>query len=277
MKRSVLFTLLLAFCFGLNAQNIGGTATYKTAGKLPIEMDMDQMDPERRKMIEASMAKAMQKEFELEFNRNESLYEEVVELEKDGPGRGMRFMAMFTGGTGTYYKNLSESRYTEATEFFGKAFLIKDSLEQLDWEIGKETKSIGNYICQKATAMRIREVTQISANSEEGMKDSIMMDTVYITAWFTMQIPLSHGPGQYYGLPGMILEVNDGMTTILCTKITLNTKEVIEIEEPSTGDEVSAQEFEDITQKKLEQMQQNMGNGPGGRGRGRTFEITIGR
>jgi GLPGLI family protein len=276
MKR-ILFLLLVAFfTTSLTAQNVGGTATYKTAGKLNFEMDFDQMSPDQRKMIEARMAKAMQKEFTLNFNRNESLYEEVVEMEKEGQ-RGMRFLAMMTGGTGTYYKNLKEERYTEATEFFGKPFLIKDSLVQLEWKIEKETKSIGNYICQKATAMRIREVSQITANSGEGFTDSVMVDTVFITAWFTMQIPVSHGPGQYFGLPGLILELNDGMNTILCTKVSLNTNTETEIKEPNDGEEVSSEEFEEITQKKLEEMQQNFGNGQRGRGGNRSFQITIGR
>lgn len=279
MKRILFLFALSIFSLSGFAQNIGGTATYKTAGKLDIEMNLDQMSPEQKKMIEQRMAKAMQKEFTLNFNRNESLYEEVVELEKEGQGRGMRFMAMFAGGTGTYYKNLMEKRYTEQTEFFGKGFLIKDSLEQLEWTIEKETKSIGNYICQKATAMRIREVSQITANPEDGMSDSTMMDTVYITAWFTLQIPVSHGPGQYFGLPGLILELNDGLTTILCTKVTLNTQSTTEIEEPSSGEEVSSEEFAEITAKKLEEMQQNFGNGgPGGRGgRNHSFQVTIGR
>ncbi len=277
MKKLFLFALLFGTGLFTQAQNIGGEATYKTAGSIPFKMEGDQMTPEMKKMIEERMAKAMQKEFTLQFNRNESLYEEVVELEKEGQ-RGMRFMSMFTGGGGTYYKNIKENRYTDQTEFFGKTFLIKDSLEKLDWKIEKETKSIGNYICQKATAMRIREALTIKGNPREGMKDSAVVDTIYLTAWFTMQIPVSHGPGQYHGLPGLILELNDGDITILCTKVSLNTKETVSIEEPDSGEEVNEEEYQEITQKKLEEMQQNFGGGQGrGGGGGRSFEITIGR
>tara|TARA_B100001115_G_C15847388_1_gene427714 strand:- start:3892 stop:4728 length:837 start_codon:yes stop_codon:yes gene_type:complete len=274
-------TYLLALClltvYG-QSQNIGGTATYKTATSLDLKIEGDQMSPEQKKMMEANIAKATQKEYELDFNRNESIYEEVVELEKEGQG-GMRMLAMFTGGSGTYYKNLQEQRYTEQTEFFGKMFLIQDSLENLDWTIGKETKSIGNYICQKATAMRIREAKQLTGDSKEGLRDSTIIDTVQIVAWFTMQIPISHGPARFYGLPGLILEVNDGNTTILCTKVSINTKEPVEIKEPSEGEEVDAQEYQEITARKIEEMQQNFGNGPGGRGGGHrgSFQVTIGR
>lgn len=277
MKNATFLFLFLAFGLSLNAQNVGGTATYKTAGKLNFKMDSEQMSPEQKKMIEERIKKSMQKEFTLKFNRNESLYEEVVELEKQG-GRRMGFMTMMAGGTANYYKNLQEKRYTEATEIFGKPFLIQDSLEVLEWEISKETKSIGNYICQKATAMRIRELTKISANRGEGIKDSSIIDTSIVTAWFTMQIPVSHGPGQYFGLPGLILEINDGDNTILCTKVSLNTQTSVEIKEPESGEEVSSEEFQEILDEKMQQMQENFGNGQGGRGRGRgSFEITIGR
>jgi GLPGLI family protein len=276
MKKHFFLCGFLALALFSKAQNIGGSATYKTAGSIPFKMDDQNMPPDRKKMIEERMIKAMQKEFTLIFNRNESLYEEVVELEKEGQG-GMRFMSMFTGGAGTYYKNIQEERFTDQTEFFGETFLIKDSLEHLEWKIEKETKSIGNYICQKATAMRIREVMKLKASREEGMKDSMAIDTVFITAWFSMQIPVSHGPGRYYGLPGLILEINDGNTVILCTKVSLNAKEEIAVNEPDKGDEVSEAEYTEITTKKVQEMQQIMGKGnQKGRGRGK-FEITIGR
>ena len=43
-----------------------------------------------------------------------------------------------------------------------------------------------------------------------------------VTAWYTPQIPVSQGPGEFWGLPGLILEINDDKTTILCTKIVMN-------------------------------------------------------
>ena len=58
--------------------------------------------------------------------------------------------------------------------------------------------------------------------------------------------------------------MNDGNTTILCTKVSINTKEPVEIKEPSEGEEVDAQEYQEITARKIEEMQQNFGNVAGG-------------
>jgi GLPGLI family protein len=49
-----------------------------------------------------------------------------------------------------------------------------------------------------------------------------MPKDVTITAWYTPEIPVNQGPENYWGLPGLILEINDGKTVILCSKIVLN-------------------------------------------------------
>ena len=59
--------------------------------------------------------------------------------------------------------------------------------------------------------------------------------TVEVVAWFTPEIPVSTGPSWYQGLPGLILEVNDDKTTILCTKIVLNPDEKSKIKRPKKG------------------------------------------
>ena len=32
--------------------------------------------------------------------------------------------------------------------------------------------------------------------------------TIEVTAWYTPEIPINQGPADYWGLPGLILEVN---------------------------------------------------------------------
>jgi GLPGLI family protein len=91
---------------------------------------------------------------------------------------------------------------------------------------------------------------------------------VEVTAWYTMQIPVSQGPGEYWGLPGLILEVSADKTTILCSKIVLNPAEKEVIETPSKGKEVTQKEYNDIMKKKIEEMREMYG-GRGGRGGGR--------
>jgi len=55
-------------------------------------------------------------------------------------------------------------------------------------------------------------------------------------------------------LPGLILEVNDGDTTILCSSITLNPKDDVKIYEPKKGSKVSQVEYNKIMLKKSKEM-----------------------
>ena len=89
---------------------------------------------------------------------------------------------------------------------------------------------------------------------------------IEITAWYTPQIPTSTGPGEYGGLPGLILELNAHRTTILCSKIEMNTKDTSDIKKPTKGKEVSREEYQKIVKEKTEEMRANFrGGGRGGR------------
>ena len=80
-----------------------------------------------------------------------------------------------------------------------------------------------------------------------------------IEAWYTMEIPVSNGPREFWGLPGLILELHDGNTTLLCSKIVLNPKEKIEIKAPKNGKKVTQKEFDKIQEKKLKSMMDQNG------------------
>ncbi|NQY04971.1 MAG: GLPGLI family protein [Flavobacteriaceae bacterium] len=91
---------------------------------------------------------------------------------------------------------------------------------------------------------------------------------VTVTAWYTPEVPLNQGPGEYWGLPGLILEVSAGQTTIVCSKIVMNPKEKSEINAPDKGKEVTQKEFDKIVKDKMEEMRERWGRGSGRRGGG---------
>jgi GLPGLI family protein len=109
------------------------------------------------------------------------------------------------------------------------------------------------------------------------VQDTIKIEVV---AWYTPQIPLSHGPDIYWGLPGLIMEVNTDNTTILCTKIELK-QEDMKVEQPTKGEKVGREEYNEIIQAKMLEMEKMRGSrqgpgGGGGHGRG-SMEIRISR
>ena len=145
-----------------------------------------------------------------------------------------------------------------------------------------ESKQIGQYLCFKATAVKkgddtdfanMRRRNRDNDTKKEDDKLANPMDEIevpkeiLVTAWYTPQIPVNQGPGEYWGLPGLILELNSGRTTILCTKIEINPKVKIEIKAPSKGKVVTKEQYAEIVKDKMKEMQE-MG---GGRSRGARF------
>ena len=106
-----------------------------------------------------------------------------------------------------------------------------------------ESKKIGQYTCFKATYEKKVKEKVFSFGSWDNNKSAGRFKTVEVVAWFTPEIPVSSGPSWYQGLPGLILEVNDDKTTILCTKIVINPKEKAKIKRPRKGKVISNQDF----------------------------------
>lgn len=278
----------------IQAQEFQGMAVYESktsTSDFKTRMEGNkEMTPDMQKMIEERMKKMFEKTFILNFNKSASIYKEEEKLDAPGQGGGgMRMMSSMMGGGGTNYKNVKQKTYSVDKEFMGKEFLIKDSLPNYAWKMESETKLIGGYTCFKATAVRPvsqsdfrnfrpkkeekkTEESKDEAKKPEGeakktnfMDDFELPKEVTITAWYSPEIPISQGPENYWGLPGLILEVNDGKTIILCSKIVLNSKEKAEIKEPTNGKVISQKEYDETVVKKMEEFRQ-MNQGKGGNG-----------
>ena len=252
-------------------------------------LDMDnfggrQMSDQQKKQIADRMKSMFEKTYILTFNKEESIYKEEEKLEAPGGG-GMRFGGMSLGG-GNQYKNVKENKMLVENEFIGKQFLVNDELQKIEWVMTAETKQIGQYLAMKATAVKKLDDTDFMSarprnrdnENETKAKDSTKTDNPMdeieipkeqtITAWYTPQIPINQGPGEYWGLPGLILEVSAGNTVILCSKIVMNPDEKEEIKRPSKGKEVTQAEYSEIVKQKMEEMRE-MGGGRGRDGGGR--------
>ena len=85
------------------------------------------------------------------------------------------------------YTDLATSSSITQKKVFEETFLVKDSTRKITWKITSETKDIAGYTCRRANAL--------------------IMDSVYVVAFYTDQIAVSGGPESFSGLPGMILGV----------------------------------------------------------------------
>ena len=261
MKLLMLKTFMLSCLISgsMFAQDFSGRATYKTHRKSSFELDSTTIaaNPGIQEQMEAQMRKMFQKTFTLDFTKSESMYKEEQELDAPkGPSANGGVMVMVMGGNGSsdiLYKNISENRMAHKTELMGKVFLIKDNLEAYDWELTGETKNIGNYTCYKAVYEKEEEDIQIDMIDGEVKEEKVTKKRTLVV-WYTTDVPISNGPNNYGGLPGLILEVNDGDLTIVCSELVLNPKEVKEIKEPIKGKIVTREKFSKISLEKTKEM-----------------------
>jgi len=286
----VAFTLLLSV--NLSAQEFQGKAYYfsKTTMDMSRWNRGGQMSEAQKKQMAARMKPWLEKTYVLTFSKEESMFVEDEKLAGPVGGRapsvwGSSFSA------GPQYKNVKTKIFLQDQEFFGKQFLIKEEMKPLDWKMGTETKQIGQYTCFKATATRpSTEVNWTRTNRRSGTEnddkskktDSTKtgdlakseekteeeeIEMLEIVAWYTPMVPVNQGPGEYWGLPGLILEVSAGNTTMLCSKIIMNPEEKTKIEAPTKGQVVTKKEYNEIITGKMQEMRDNRGRGSGRSGR----------
>jgi len=174
-----------------------------------------------------------QSTFVLYFSNQESLYVNEDEAVAATAGND-HFKITITGAS--VYKDFIQKRISGQDFILTKAYIVQEPLFDIKWELTKEHKKIGSYLCQKAI--------------------SVFRGRTY-HAWFTTDIPVSNGPWKLHGLPGLILEAYDttGVVTFLARSIE-QTETSAKVAPPSKGITVTRETFVAEREKKLKQLQQ---------------------
>jgi len=102
----------------------------------------------------------------------------------------------------TIASDLSTGTSITQKKIFEEVFLVKDSLRKINWKVTDEKREIAGFQCRRANA--------------------VIMDSIYVVAFYTEEIAVPGGPESFTGLPGMILGValpHDNITWF-ATKVT---------------------------------------------------------
>lgn len=180
--------------------------------------------------------------FELILNQDESIWKSIERIdneqneEKEG---GRVSFATF----GAFYKNVKEKIKVREEESYSKNYLIKDSLSAFNWKITKENKEILKIQVQKA----------IFSDEESGIE---------LIAWYAPKLNFKHGPDEFWGLPGLILEIEvityfDDNTKSSQTYIARNVETIKsnkKIEQPKKGIVVTQIELNKIQKDNFDKM-----------------------
>ncbi len=220
-------------------------------GKITYEekLDLHRRIPDDRAEMKDMIPHYRSFYYDLYYTEQASVYQMEERPDEDnieGMHGGGEFHMHMSPPKRTVYKNLAEDKMVDEREFMTKLFLIKGQAAPFTWKIADGQKQILNFTCMQAT-----------------YQDSINNYVV----WFTPQIPISNGPSDYGGLPGMILQVdvNNGERVITATAVSDEAVDPDLLQEPKKGKEVTQEEFRQIMHEKMQEMRQAQG-GPGGPG-----------
>ena len=135
------------------------------------------------------------------------------------------------------YKDIANRVYLKSSNLAGKSFLIKDKLVDYHWKLSEETKTVGNYVCKKATTV---------------------YNDIAITAWYAPSIPINDGPDEYYGLPGLIIELTEGNITY--NALSIQETADISIVKPGKGKEITKAEYQELKKDRIEAIKRQFNN-----------------
>lgn len=102
------------------------------------------------------------------------------------------------------YSDLKKGVFTKKKKVFEETFLVSDSIRHIKWKMTNDTRMIAGFECHKAIA--------------------VILDSIYVIAFYTDQITVCGGPMSFCNLPGMILGVAIPRLnmTIVATKVELS-------------------------------------------------------
>lgn len=177
---------------------------------------------------------------DLYYNKDKSIFkpQENIAIDFEPSKRIVRMARILTIGiTHTYLYDLKKKEYYEINEYLHNEYVIKTEYNPINWKIMEETKIINGYLCNKAITIEKR-------TDRKGITEDLK-----IIAWFAKDIPYSFGPKNYFGLPGLILELHEGLNRIsyLASQIELSSNKTIDFIFPKNAEWISMEDFKKIT------------------------------
>jgi len=141
------------------------------------------------------------------------------------------------------YKNLKQEKIV-FRDFYSKEgklnpCIVEEKLPKFNWVFGSDVKKIGDFLCNYAK-LDFRGRTY--------------------EVWFNNQIPISHGPWKFYGLPGLIMEIKSKDLNISFTlnKIKESSSISDKIQIPNEGEKISFDDYVNFKENAINDFIKNL-------------------
>lgn len=229
MKRAVLLlSAALLFLHGLHAQHI----RFVTEGTIEYEKSVNTYAIFRKLYagINRMYGGDMQDEYRkthpqflklkstLTFSKDKTLYKPEEKENEDQSS----YISPMVKQNNIVYTDLARRMSISQKQVVDETYLLSDSSRKINWKITSEQREIAGYECRRANA--------------------VILDSVYVVAFYTDDIPVSGGPESFTGLPGMILglALPHENITWFATKVNDQTVAPGVIKPPSKGKSITA-------------------------------------
>jgi GLPGLI family protein len=176
--------LLISFALYLPAR--AQNTIFLSEGKIEFErkinlyalLDNDNPMSEQQKK---NMPQFKTSYFDLLFTHNKTLYRPG----RENPDNSR--LAQQPAEDNIVYCDLDDQRMVGQKKVFEQLFLVQDSIRKIKWKITDEMRTIAGFSCRRANA--------------------VIMDSIFVVAFYADEIIPSGGPESFTGLPGMILGI----------------------------------------------------------------------
>ena len=123
------------------------------------------------------------------IQNDEKTFEELVNSKQSGSGKGIINSGIIYDKVGNMMYQNKKTKISSVREKMENEYILtEEATPTINWEITNETKIIKNYTCKKATTyFRGRNYT----------------------AWFTTEVPIVAAPWKFFGLPGLLMDIED--------------------------------------------------------------------
>ncbi len=225
---------LILFCAVVFSQTITAQQTYILKGKIEFEktVNVHKIMDEGKTGASTAMDDVFKKSvspiglsyFDLYFNSDKSLYKPGKEVTVS-----QRAPEWVVGQStdNIVFNDLVNQTTAAQKNVYENTYLVQDSLRRLNWKVSNDTRTIAGLECRRATA--------------------IIMDSVFVVAFFSEQIICSSGPEGFSGLPGMILGIAIPRlhTTWYATKLELAEVKDSDLAAPKKGKPINSVQLQD--------------------------------
>jgi GLPGLI family protein len=215
----IISLILFATVSKANAQNTvflaQGRIEFERKVNLWAQID-DEDDNDWKELWKKTTPKFKVSYFDLEFSDNKTIFKPGRENPDNNKiwERPAEDNVVFT--------DIDKDQRISQKNVFEEKFLLQDSTRKIQWKITDETRNIAGFECRRANAL--------------------IMDSIYIVAFYTDAIITPGGPESFMGLPGMILQlaIPHEHLTWLATKVYAETIKNTDLVPPAKGKKVTS-------------------------------------